>query len=94
MTRSGAMGGARWFRVAVWWFAVASSVAFLYFFSTNRGWLPGATGPTHSLLLIGSSTAILWSLLALGRSDRLAGGLSVLALVLLIGALVSFVQNY
>ena len=84
----------RWYRVALWCVAVSSLMGCLYFFSTNRGWLPGVTGPTHSLLLMGSSTAIIWSVLALGRNDRLAVGFSLLGVLLLIGGLVSFVQSY
>ena len=87
-------GERRWYRVAHWSLAVSALTACLYFLATSRGWLPGISGSTHSLLMMGSSTALIWSFLVLGWHQVLALILIGLSAVLLIWSIVSFVQTY
>ena len=76
----------RWFRVAHWSAAVGALAACIYLFAASPG-------PSHSPLMIGSSAAILWSLLAFRRHRWvIANVLVALAGILLTWSIVAFVQ--
>jgi hypothetical protein len=83
----------RWYRTAHWVAAVGALAACIYFVATSRDWLPGPSSEPYSLLMLGSSTALIWSMLALRRHAGLAILLLVPAGVLLIWSIVSFVQH-
>ncbi len=80
----------RWYRIAHWSLALSALLGCIYFYATFRGWLPGDSGRRSTLLLLGSSTAGLWALLALRRMDRVALGLQLLSATLLIWSILSF----
>ncbi len=73
--------------------ALAATATFLWFLAVTLGWFPGRAGPPHTLLLIGSSTGLLWSTVGtLRRTPVLAGAGAVVGVVLLVLSLVSFVR--
>jgi len=77
-----------WFRMAHWIAAVGALAAFLYFLGTGAG-------PRHSVLLMGSSVATIWSLLAFRRELwGIAIILSVQAVTFLAWSLFALVQDY
>jgi hypothetical protein len=93
MTQALPIADRRWYRTAHWVAAVGTLAACIYFVATRRDWLPGPSSEPYSLLLLGSSTALIWSMLALRRHAGLAIVLLVPAAVLLTWSIVSFVQS-
>jgi len=76
-----------WFRMAHWIAAVSGLAVFLYVLATGAG-------PRQSVLLMGSSVAMLWSLLAFRRELwGIAIILSVQAVIFLAWSLIALVQD-
>ncbi|MEX2179789.1 MAG: hypothetical protein WD801_13825 [Gemmatimonadaceae bacterium] len=79
----------RWYRITHWCAAIGALGACVYFFATFRGWIPGDSGPLSSLLLLGSSTAAIWSLLIFRRFGVVAVILQSLSVLLLVASIAS-----
>jgi hypothetical protein len=73
-----------WYRVTQWIVAISALVAFVYFTARLRGWGGGEPTRLHSVLLMGSTTALLFSQLALFRRNALALALQAVAATLLV----------
>jgi hypothetical protein len=86
---AGATAERRWFRAVVWFAAVGSLLAFVYFLAVFRGWVAGDRVVPHNLLGLGASTCLLLSLAIRRRSLAVAIGSQLLAIAFFVASIAS-----